>query len=201
MKKINLNELEVYQLSINPDADAFVSAVALVDTPAHESMYLAFNGDQYQKQIFQVDEVKQQVLGAAIIPNKLILRKPNEAVNDWHFVKFSATDIEVMAKEFYKNNFHSNINIGHNKDEIVKGYFFQSILIGDDAGQGRVNGLELPSGTWVLGAYIEDKEVFETVSKYGFSVEGYFRYSEPTNNLKSQFKSELNTLLDHLSKF
>ncbi|WP_449439637.1 XkdF-like putative serine protease domain-containing protein [Pedobacter steynii] len=200
MKKLELSELAVYNLEISPEQDALVDAVALVAEPAHESMYLAFNKDEEFKLKFSTDDTKQSVIGAAIIPDKLILRNPNSLVKDYHFVKFSSDAIEIMAKEFFRHSFHSNINIGHT-DEQVQAYFYQSIIVGDEIGQGKVNGLDVPNGTWVLGAYIEDKEVYNKVKELGFSVEGLFKYSQYKNDFESQLNTELKKLKNNLKKF
>jgi hypothetical protein len=204
MTKKELSELQTYTISINPEDEAFVYAVALVENPAHESMYLAFDNDGYQKQIFAVDETKQSVIGAAIIPNKPILRAPNNIVGDWHFVQFTPEDILIMSKEFFKNKFNSEINIGHTEEKI-NAYFYQSLIVGDEIGQGKINGLELPTGTWVLGAYISDKEVYNKVAKQGFSVEGLFRYlnpdyKEPEDINESDFETQIKRLLDNLKR-
>ena len=202
----DLSRLQTYTISINPEDDAFVYAIALVDEPAHESMYLAFDADGYQKQIFATDDNQQSIIGAAIIPNKPILRAPNNVVNDWHFVQFTSEDVLIMSKEFFKNNFQSDINIGHT-DQKVNAYFYQSLIIGDEVGQGKVNGLDLPNGTWVLGAYIQDEEVYQKVAKQGFSVEGLFRYLKPASNeehiskedTESEFETQLKRLIENLN--
>jgi len=169
-----IDSLPVFRMVINPENEAFVHAVALTNDPAHSSMYLAFNNDPAEL-VFSSDESKNEVLGAAIIPNKKILRKPNNVFNGYHNIVFEADDIRLMSKEFFKQGFHHNININHT-DKTVEGYFFQSIIIGDEVGQGRVNGLDLPNGSWVLGCQIEDAETFEAVKKWGYSVEGLFNY-------------------------
>lgn len=205
MTKKELDNLQTFEISINPDDDAYVYAVALVDSPAHNSMYLAFEDEAYQKQIFATDDNKQSIIGAAIIPDLDIVRAPNNVVNQWHKVRFTEEKILEMSKEFFKNNFHKEINIGHT-EEMVNAYFYQSLIIGDEVGQGTINGLDLPKGTWVLGAYISDKEVYNKVAKSGFSVEGLFRYLKPNSNnefitkdeSESEFENELKRLISNL---
>ncbi|WP_158798088.1 XkdF-like putative serine protease domain-containing protein [Pedobacter sp. L105] len=175
MTEQELNELPSFYLSINPQTDGYVNAFAVTDDPAHESMYLAFSGEK-EKQLFTASDARQEILGAAIIPDKKILRKPNQAFNAWHTVQFSASDIRLMAKEFFKNGFQHNINFNHTTQSIP-GYFFQSGIVGNGIGDIQVNQLSLPDGTWVLGAKIDDLNTYNSVKTFGFSAEGLFNYS------------------------
>lgn len=200
MNKLDNSQLPVFTLSINPDEDVFVDAVALVQEPAHHSMYLSFDDDKPIEQLFQADDTKQQILGAAMIPDKLIRRNPNNLIQQEHYVKFSADMIALIAKEFFRNGFQKNINVGHT-DETVDAYFYQSILIGDEIGQGTINGLDLPKGSWVLGAEIKDKNTFNKVKEFGFSVEGRFLYQVVKNQFDSEIETELQKLISNLDKY
>lgn len=197
MEKFNLSDLPCYSLSIDPTKEGFVHSVAVTDDPAHQSLYLAFKADKI-KQTFAVNDVKQEIFGAAIIPNQKIIRDANSLVKEVHTVIFDAEQIRIMAKEFFKQGFHHNINMNHT-DEKVSGYFFQSGIVGDDIGNIKVNGLDLPNGTWVLGAKLDDLEVFNKVKTYGFSVEGLFNYAV-YNDFKSVELSDEQLLEIELSK-
>jgi hypothetical protein len=201
MDRKSIEELPTFLLSIDPTKDGFVDALALTNDPAHKSMYLAFNEAKQSKQLFTTNDTKQEIIGAAIIPNQKILREPNKLVKEWHTVMFSADDIRLMAREFFKNGFQKNININHT-DEKVSGYFFQSGIIGDEVGNVKVNGLDLPNGTWVLGAKIDDVDIYNKVKTYGYSVEGLFNYTSYQGFNSVQFSDEelLNQELEKLLK-
>lgn len=198
MDKNKSENIPTFKLIIDPENQGFVNAVAVTDNPATESFYLAFSKDK-EKVFFSANDAKQEIFGAAIVPDILIKRNANELVKEAHNVFFSADDIRLMSKEFFKQGFNSNLNLNHT-DEVVKGYFFQSIIVGDEIGQGKVNGLDLPAGTWALGAYIEDKSVYEKIKQYGFSVEGLFTYMTYQQGFTKNEISDSNLLKVEIEK-
>ena len=194
-------ELKTYELLINEQSEAFVDAVALTHNPAIDSLFLAFNKDNIVELPFSIDEDKIELLGAAMIPDIEIERKPNEIVNEPHIVKFSAEQIKEAALIFMKKGFQKNLNIEHSSTD-AKAFIFQSFIINSELNINSPKGLYLPNGSWVIGVKCEDKEVFEAVKKVGagFSVQGMFQYkfqSEVSDDdkLTQTLLSELNTIL------
>ena len=100
--------LPVYEMVINPDesSEVEVSFVALVDKPAIEKNFLAFN----KALQFAINEEKRIISGPAMIANQLIYRKD---ANGEYNVFFSPETIREIAIKFFKKDYQKNINLFH----------------------------------------------------------------------------------------
>jgi len=191
MENNTYKDLPLYKLSINVDDGAYVDAIGIVDTPAIgvNAMYFAKADDNTSltleikestsKQFFSTDS-KQELLGAAMIPDTKMFRPANEVINHDHYVMFTREEIRTIARVFFTKGCMNNINLGHT-DRTASSNTFISYFIDKSNGITTPKGMsDLPDGTWVLGMYVSDKEVFNklTKSNFGFSVEGLFSYNK-----------------------
>ena len=168
-----MDKLPIYRLTIREDIDSQqeVSAVALVDNPAIEQPFFAFD----KAQRFAVaDEAKRVVVGPAMIPDLPIYRRDEQGE---YYVVFDAATIEKIALKFYAKGLQQSANEMHEKP--VEGItFFQSWIADSGKGIPKMKQFEdLPDGTWFLGAKIENDETWGKVldgTFKGFSVEGLF---------------------------
>jgi hypothetical protein len=168
-----MDKLPIYRLEISEDLDApqEVSAVALVDMPAIEQPFFAF--DKVQR--FAIaSEDERIVVGPAMIPDMPIYRR-DEAGE--YYVVFDKKTIEKIALKFYAKGLQDQANEMHSKP--VEGVvFFQSWIADESKGIPKMKQFEdLPDGTWFLGAKVENDETWAKVKDgtfKGFSVEGYF---------------------------
>jgi hypothetical protein len=167
--------MKVYRLTISPEDDSYVFAVADVEHPAIESEFIAFDKSQ-QNISFAADEEKMELLGAALIPDKMIYRR-DEKTNEEFYVYFTKEDIRVIAQEFFKQGFNDNVNLDHTTKK-SKSYIFQSFIVDHSKGIHGPEQLSLPEGSWVIGKKILDKQEWEDIKagkRNGFSVEGVFQ--------------------------
>lgn len=193
-------DLPVYELKINETADSFVDAIALVDSPAIESDFLAFS--QQQKGLtFSVDDEKQELIGAAMIPDMKIYRNSPDG---GYYVFFSKDTIRNIAQVFFKKGFQGNMNLDHESDKPADSYIYQSYIVDNSKGISGPNGLNLPDGSWVVGAKVDNPDVWGDIKsgkRKGFSVEGIFEL------LKADFdkaidkeQAEIRDLLNQLKQ-
>lgn len=199
--------LPLYKLSIDEFNDAFVDGIGIVETPAigAKAMYFANIEDNSNiklevketstKQFF-ASEFKQELLGAAMIPDLPMYRPANDIIDHEHYVAFTAEEIRTIARVFFSRGCQNNINVGHT-DKTASSNSFISYFIDETKGIGTPQGMDkLPEGTWVLGMYVSDKDLFNQLqaSNMGFSVEGLFSYSKfekADNKEVSLLKEEL----------
>lgn len=163
-----LNTLPVYELLIDGN-ESFVDAIALVESPAIEKEFLAFNEQkQYQ---FSLDEEKMELLGAAMIPDQLIYRRNDDGFE--YNVFFSKDTIRNISQSFFKAGFQSNMNIEHSAVN-ADSYVFQSMIVDSSKG---INLMDLPDGSWVVGVKVLNEKVWQDIKegkRKGFSIEGVF---------------------------
>ena len=134
---------------------------------------------EQQKMVFSViDEDKKIIVGAAMVPNKMIIRY--DALGNPYYVFFSKESIKKMADKFLKEKRtdetsieHNGLKLGSNKVYITESW------VSDDPiyDKSHKYGFDLPSGTWFVSMKVNDDEVWKLIKDKaltGYSVEGLF---------------------------
>lgn len=170
--------LPIFKATINnDDSDNLeVDYIALVDRPAIQKNFLAFN----DKARYNFNEDQQIVSGPAMIPDQPIYRN---TVEGEFYVYFDAATIADIAKRFFRKGYNSNLNLSHDPAlQLKASYVFESWIVDRDKGKHPLSGFEdLPNGTWFLSAKIEDAGLWNDIKSgkfKGFSVEGMFQLSK-----------------------
>ena len=129
------------------------------------------------KMEFSYDEEKMEITGAAIIPNKMIIRK-NPITEELYYVFFSEKTTKTLMEMFAKNSKMGATNLNHS-DIIPEGtYVVESWLVNDpEYDKIKTLGLDFPKGTWVITMKVDNKDLWSKIKQgeyNGFSVEGWF---------------------------
>jgi len=192
-------EHKVYELVIDDKEQSGVDYVAIVDAPAIESDFLAFNET---KQSFKIDDEEKRIIsGYLMLADKPIYRN-NEQLGE-HYVVFKADTIRDIVFKFMKNGFNSNTNLQHEEELRLSDVFlFESILIDSKRGMKAPKGFEdAPDGSWFGSMRVDNDKVWSMIKENrfkGFSVEGWFSYVEP--NKESEAEQKLRKVLELLSE-
>lgn len=172
-------EFPIYKLIIDPemDGDLEVNAIALVDRPAIERNFVAFNT---QQKFVIASEEQRIVSGPLMVPDMPIYRN-NEEFGE-HYVVFDAKTIKAVAIKYAKKKYSDQVNVMH--DTFIEGVtLFESFLSDASRGINAMKGFEdMPDGTWFGSMYVENDEAWQQVKDgtfRGFSVEGNFGYLMP----------------------
>lgn len=152
-----------------------------------------------EKMLF-FDEDKRVIVGAAMVPNKMIIRY--DALGNPYHVFFSKKTIKKMADKFLRQRRTDETSIEHNGIKLGadKVYITESWVSEDPIkDKSAAYGFNLPSGTWYVSMKIEDPKVWKLVKDKmltGFSVEGLFaeksvfsKDAEIINTIKDILKS------------
>ena len=172
-----MEKLPLIELKIDAEADSFVSAIALVESPAIESDFIAFSQVEY----FAVNDEKQELLGAAMIPDKPIYRKGDKG--DYYAV-FSKDTIRQISQVFAQKGLFNATNIEHTMIP-ADSYVYQSYIVDDSKGIAAPKGINAPDGSWIVGVKVNNPTVWQNIKQgyiKGFSVEGVFELF-PTNQV------------------
>jgi len=131
-----------------------------------------------QHMTFGFDEEKKILVGAAMIPNKMISRY--DELGNLYYVFFSAASIKKMADKFMQQGRTDETSIEHNGQKLGsdKVYITES-WVSDDPIYDKSHsfGFTLPIGTWFVSMKVNDDKVWKMIkdkSLTGFSVEGLF---------------------------
>ena len=169
--------LPIFEILIDENENAFVDAIALVDRPAIESDFLAFNKDLNDLK-FETDDERHELIGPALIPDINIYRK--DANGEGYYVSFSKDTIRQIAQIFMKRGFQKQMNIDHTSTP-ADSFVYQSFIVDKQLGVNAPKNQNIPDGSWVVGVKVNDDEVWNDIKagkQKGFSVEGLFKLAD-----------------------
>jgi hypothetical protein len=163
--------IPIYDIQIDGE-NLGVYATSLVEKPAIEELFVALK----EEIKLSLNDDKQILIGAALIPDKLIYRVHPKTKEEF-YIKFSKETIEQIVLKFFKEGNHLNFNIEHS-DKVINGVIVESWIVNGENDKSKNYGFNLPDGTWMLSTYIENKKDWETYVKTGevkgYSIEGNF---------------------------
>jgi len=171
-------DIPVYELMIK-DESSEVDYISLVDLPATERDFVAFN----QKQVYKIENEERRIIsGPLMLADKLIFRTNDEMGN--HYVKFSKETIQKIAIKYAKRGYQKNVNVMHNDElKLESIVLFESFITDSERGIMPMKGYEdVADGSWFGSMYVENDEAWQAVKDNklkGFSVEGFFDYEKP----------------------
>lgn len=135
-------------------------------------------GKPKRQLVFSVDEDKMEITGAAVIPNKFIVRKSDKG--DLYYVFFSEDTTRRLADKFMKEMLLDKTNIEHS-DKPADSYVKESWIVEDpNYDKSTAMGFNFPKGTWVVTMKVNNKDIWNKIKEgrlNGFSVEGWFNES------------------------
>lgn len=181
-----MNKLPIYRAIINSEEAGMVT-ISLVDFPATESDFIAFDKQKELMKYSIENEEKRMVRGLVMAANQLIYRVHPYFGEYW--IYYDAETLRVMAERYLKNNFQNNVDLNHDGN-LVEGVDMVQFFIKDTENGISPKGFEeYADGSLFAEFHINNDEVWNQVKKgefKGFSLEGYFGI-EPTGQ---EFKEE-----------
>jgi hypothetical protein len=182
----------IYEVVFDENKDQGMSMISLVNSPAIEEMFLAFNKEESVEFTF-ADEEKRQVVGPIIIPDRPIFRK-DRGFGDFYIV-FTRETIEKMMLNYSKKGLHNAFNIEHsvNAEGVTLTEMWMKEFTEDKS---NAYGYDLPVGTVFVKAQIESDEVWQDIKSNGlngFSIEvsGDIVEHKMSNEMDFKFAVEL----------
>ena len=170
-----------------------VDAISLVESPAISENWVALNNDKEYK-FKAIDEDKKILIGALLVPNRMIYRRDGKDEYYIHFTK----DTVKRASELYLKKGHANNATYEHIQEVQNVSLVESWIVEDKMyDKSALYNLDLPIGTWVGAMKIENEELWKMAKVdgtiKGFSIEGFF---EEKANLSTDKEASLNKEID-----
>lgn len=191
-----MSKLPIYRAVIDNEEAGMVT-ISLVDFPATESDFIAFEKEKELLKFSIENEDKHIVRGLVMAANMLIYR-----VHPYfgeYYIYYDAETLRTMAERYLKNNFQNNVDLNHN-GELVDGVDMVQFFIKDTENGVNPKGFEdYADGSLFAEFHINNDEVWEQVKNgdfKGFSLEGIFSI-EPTGQ---EFKEQNNNNTDKDTK-
>lgn len=168
--------LPLYNVEFDEDTSVF-NNVAIVTEPAIEVQFIRLSKQEAPRVSLKIDEERRIVSGPALIPEEPIYR--NQGGKQF-YIKYTADTIRRMALNFFKKDRQNEGNVEHAVP--VNGItYFESYIIDKARGINPCE-FDLPDGTWVLTAKVDNAEVWDLIKSgdlTGFSIDiANVRFSE-----------------------
>ena len=191
--------MKIIELIIDEtDEQSGIEAISLVEQPAIESNFVALNKQEVL--LKEIDTDKRILMGPALIPDKSIYRRNDDGQE--YYIYFSQNTVRKASELFFKKSNHRNATFEH-KDKINGVTFVESWIVENkDKDKTALYGMDVPVGTWMVSAKIDDEELYQKAKSgevKGFSIEGYFadRYEMgKRNDAKEEIIEALRDLLE-----
>lgn len=163
------NGLDVFDITLQEN-DIGIGATSLVTLPATRSQFLHFNEETPQFRF--VDEEKREVVGAIMIPDKLIYRNIN---GNKFYVNFTAEVIKELTTKMIKSGTAGLFTVQHEFEVEDGGVDIQEIWIKESENDKSVDfGIEESIGTAFMKVKVNDERIWHQIKESGlngFSVE------------------------------
>tara|TARA_B110001452_G_scaffold180045_1_gene151167 strand:+ start:5635 stop:6252 length:618 start_codon:yes stop_codon:yes gene_type:complete len=195
-------EENIFELFIDETQDmAGIDAISIVENPAIEEDFIALKASTVQLQ--SVDAEKRILMGAALVPDKKILRKNAEGE---YYIFFSKETVRRASELFLMKGNQANSTLEHEVD--VQGLtVVESWIIEDPVNdKSRKYNMSLPIGTWMISVKCNNDEIWndyvKTGAVKGFSIEGFFTDNLDERPLESveEYSSEELAALETLKE-
>lgn len=184
---------------VDDSLESGVKTISLVDDPAMESMFVAFDKETPRPTYVELKAYEQVVLGIALQPEKPIYRM-DEIIGPYYGV-FSRETIKKLVHKFHKEQQSNKMNVDHQENGYIDAYMFSDYIVDSELQIEDLKAKGIPDaqiGSWVVSYKIEDKEVFDKVLSgefNGFSIEAFLDRA-----MFSQIKNELNNKVNKMKK-
>lgn len=165
----------LYELKIEDETDE-VFAISLVESPAIESNWIAFNKEEVR--FAKVDNEQRMLIGPILVPDKRILRVDGEG-NPYH-VFFTKDTVKKLAENYLMKKYTDSATLEHGDRKIKGVHLVQSWIKDGKLDKSNNYGMNLPEGSWVGMFKITDenlwKDYVKTGKVKGFSVEALLEH-------------------------
>lgn len=192
--------MKLIELIIDQDMElSGIDAVSIVENPAIEENFVALNS-QNEFCFAEVSKEKQIIMGALLVPDKLIYRRDDK--NGEYNIYFSKDTIRQCMELYFKNGNQNNATFEHQQD--IQGLtMIESWIVEDlENDKSKLYNLNVPIGTWCGTMKVNNEVIWNDFVKTGkvkgFSIEGYFadkaklKATDPEEEELNEIKELLN---------
>ena len=199
MSQTTIKGRPVFVAGMETDACGMLK-VSLVDYPAVEKNFLAFDKQEKVELYAVQDEDKQIVRGVLMRANYPIFRKDKELGE--YFIIYKPETIREMAEQYLKDGRSSNVNLMHEDGSDVEGVDMVQMFIKDSAAGVNPSGFEeIEDGSLFAEFHVNNPDVWADIKAgtyKGFSIETLNTIEEENAVISTE---KIQNVLDWLNSF
>lgn len=186
--------------------DTGIYKISLVDLPAVESDFVAFD-KQNKVMKYSIDNEEQRMVTGVIMRANFNIYRYDEEFGEY-YIKYSPETIKLMAEKMMIDNTFNNINLMHEDGTDVEGVNLVELFIKDtNKGINPANFDDIENGSLFATYKINNDAIWEQIKLgtfRGFSLEGIFDIERTqfrkTNKEKNTFLQTMNRLFNKFLK-
>ena len=189
-------EYPFYLLDIDENDEIHgVDAIGLVDQPAIEMGWQAFNSGLKPLK-FEVQDESEQILAGALMVANLPIPRVDEKGNVF-YVMFTPKTIKKIVEKIKTDNTKITFNINHDDGRKIEAVLVGDFIVSEKMGmQAPEWHQKLSDGSWFGFVKIKDKDDYEFAKDNltGFSIEGIFdqiKYRDVDEELITEIKNNI----------
>lgn len=195
------NNYPLYEAKIDiTDNETGMFCISLVDNPANETDFLAFNEEKEVLKYRVENEEQRKVMGLVMEADKPIFRVG--VSGSPYYITYSKSTIALMVEKYFKDGFCNNVDTDHNF-KLEEGITMTQIFIKNtEKGISPVGFEDVNDGSFFAEYHITNDEVWDGIKNgtyKGFSLAGCFVKEEVEETFKEHNKSN-NTLKMKVNK-
>lgn len=185
--------------------DEGIANISLVDLPAVESNFLAFDKNKAPLKFAVENEEQRMILGVLMRADYPIYRYSDDMGE--YFIKYSKETIQKMSEKLFKDGNQNNVNIMHLANSNVEGVnLIQAFLKDSSKGISPAGFEDIEEGSLFAQFKVENDDIWAAIKDgtfKGFSIEGLFDVvptaekfkKNKRNNTMAKLKEKLKALL------
>ena len=186
--------------------DTGIYKISLVDLPAVESDFIAFD-KQNKVMKYSIENEEQRMVTGVIMRANFNIYRYDEEFGEY-YIKYSPETIKLMAEKMMIDNTFNNINLMHEDGTDVEGVNLVELFIKDtNKGINPANFDDIENGSLFATYKINNDVIWEQIKLgtfKGFSLEGIFDIERTqfrkTNKEKNTFLHTMNRLFNKFLK-
>lgn len=175
------NKLPIYYATINENLSGLelkeqgIQNIALVDSPAMLTEFLAFNEQKPYEFKFALQEEQRIITAPVIVADLPIYRQVDG--QEFYVVYKKETNMQILQKYMLDGN-QRKVKLTHDTSDLSKGVFVFEVFISDASrGIKQPEAFDLPDGTIFCSMKINNEDIWKRVKSgevKGISLEGFF---------------------------
>lgn len=168
--------MKIYKMVLNSNDDTGVASISLVEKPAVEVDFLAFE----KMESLMFSEEKREITGVVCLADTPIYRFTQTFGE--HYVLFEKDTIKAMMLKYSKLGLNNQVKIEHQGEMISGLTMVESYIKDSERGIAPVEFSAVPEGSWICTFKVENDDVWNQIKTLktlkGFSLQGIFQYGD-----------------------
>lgn len=190
---VTIDGIPVYNATITDDETGMYK-ISLVDDPAVQSNFLAFDSNR-KMLMYKVEDEEQRLVRGVVMRADFPIYRNDRRLGEYYII-YKAETIRQMAEKYLLESRQNNVNLMHEEDSDVEGVQMVQYFIKDvNAGVNPTGFEDIADGSLFAEFHIVNDDIWEQVKEgtyKGFSLEGLF------DLVPEQNKEEVEEIVDAL---